>query len=97
MWENIFHKGKFIGIFQFVNVGAQEFCKRVKPYSIEELSDITATFRPGPLSSGVDKKYVSIKNGEEFVDYVHPIVKEVLGGTQGQLIYQEQIALLTSR
>jgi DNA polymerase-3 subunit alpha len=97
VWENIFHKGNFIGVFQFTNSGAQEFCKKAKPNSIGELSDLTAIYRPGPLSSGVDKKYLAIKNEEEVVEYIHPIVKEVLEETKNQIIYQEQIATLAHK
>lgn len=97
VWEGVFHAGKWLGIFQFANRGAQQFCQQVKPRSIRELSDVTAIYRPGPLSANVHDKYLSIKSGEEYPEYVNPIVEGVLGLTQGQLIYQEQIATLAHR
>jgi len=94
IWKNIFQEGAFLGIFQLTGKGAQEFCKRIKPTNIEELSDMTSVFRPGPLGSKVDEKYLAVKEGGLDVEYSYPIVKNILGKTKNQLIYQEQIAEL---
>ena len=97
VWKNIFQDGKFAGIFQFTQGGAQEFCKRAKPANIIDLSAITSIYRPGPLSAAVDKNYVAAKKNPHNIKYVHPIVKEVTKDTYGFLIFQEQIALLAHR
>jgi len=44
VYKNIFHKGNWAGIFQFTERGAQEFCKRVKPNNIIDLSAITSIY-----------------------------------------------------
>ena len=54
VWENVFHEGKWAGIFQFTEGGAQSFCKNAKPNNITDLAAITSIYRPGPLSAGVD-------------------------------------------
>ncbi len=97
VYKNIFHKGKWAGIFQFTEKGAQNFCKRAKPRSIIDISAITSIFRPGPLSAGVDQQYIDAKEGYKYVEYIHPIVKEVTEETHGFLIFQEQIALLAHK
>ena len=94
VYKNIFHKGKFMGIFQFTNDGAQKFCKRAKPNDIIDIAAITSIYRPGPLSAGVDKQYVKNKRSPNDVYYPHKIVREVTEETAGFLIFQEQIALL---
>ena len=38
VYESIFHKGQWIGIFQFAEQGAQKFAQRAKPRSIIDLS-----------------------------------------------------------
>ena len=58
VYENIFHDGKWIGVFQFTENGAQRFTKQARPRSIIDLSAITSIYRPGPLSAGVDKQYI---------------------------------------
>jgi DNA polymerase-3 subunit alpha len=97
VYENIFHKGKWAGVFQFTEKGAQGFCRRAKPNSLIDISAITSIFRPGPLSAGVGREYISAKEGQKHVDYIHPIVDEVTKETHGFLIFQEQIALLAHK
>ena len=59
VYENIFHQGKWAGIFQFTEKGAQSFAVRAQPKSIIDIAAITSIYRPGPLSAGVDKQYVA--------------------------------------
>jgi DNA polymerase-3 subunit alpha len=94
VYTNIFHKGKFVGIFQFTNEGAQNFCKRAKPENIIDISAITSIYRPGPLSAKVDRLYIKAKNAPENIQYTNSIVKGITEETAGFLIFQEQIALL---
>lgn len=94
---DVFHNGKWAGIFQFAESGAQKFCQQIKPRSIEELSAITAIYRPGPLGAKVHEKYLEAKKWPEKVKYYHPLHKEVSENTYGFLIYQEQIAMLAHK
>lgn len=97
VWKNVFHEGKWAGIFQFTEAGAQQFCKRAKPNNIIELAAITSIYRPGPLGAGVDKQFVAAKRRPRDVDYLNDVVKEVTQETFGFLIFQEQIALLAHK
>jgi DNA polymerase-3 subunit alpha len=94
VYKNIFHKGKWAGVFQFTEKGAQSFCEKAKPKSIIDLAAITSIYRPGPLSAGVDKIYIEAKENPRAIQYGHEIVKRVTKETYGFLIFQEQIALL---
>jgi len=97
VYEGVFHKGQWAGIFQFTERGAQEFCVKAKPTSIIDLSAITSIYRPGPLSADVDDKYVEAKENPQYIRYIHPIVEEVTADTYGFLIFQEQIAILAHK
>jgi len=97
VYKNVFHKGKFLGTFQFTNDGAQKFCKKAKPKNIIDISAITSIYRPGPLSARVDRDFVKAKKNPEGVEYLHPIHKEVTEETYGFLIFQEQIAMLANK
>jgi len=97
VYKNIFHKGKFVGVFQFTNAGAQRLARRAKPQNIIDISAITSIYRPGPLSAGVDKGYVKAKNNPTDIQYVNDLVKEVTEETAGFLIFQEQLALLAHK
>jgi DNA polymerase-3 subunit alpha len=97
VYKNIFHKGRWVGIFQFTEQGAQRFALQAQPRSIIDLSAITSIYRPGPLSAGVDKDYVEAKEAPNSVRYLNEVVKEVTKETHGFLIFQEQIALLAHK
>ena len=97
VYENVFHKGRWAGIFQFTEAGAQNFCVNAKPRSIIDISAITSIFRPGPLSAKVDRNYVEAKENPEGVKYLNDTAKELTQETYGFLIFQEQIALLAHK
>ena len=97
IYENIFHKGKWAGVFQFTEQGAQQFCVRAKPNNIIDVSAITSIFRPGPLSAGVDAEYVEAKNHPQRISYLSDEAREITEETFGFLIFQEQIALLAHK
>ena len=97
VYKNIFQKGKWAGIFQFTEKGAQTFCKRVKPKNIIDIAAITSIFRPGPLSANVHESYVEARKNASDIKYGHKIVREITKETYGFLIFQEQIALLAHK
>ena len=97
VYENVFHAGKWAGVFQFTESGAQGFCTRVKPRNIIDVSAITSIFRPGPLSAGVDTDYVDAKNHPHRISYLSEDAREITEETFGFLIFQEQIALLAHK
>ena len=97
VYENIFHKGKWAGIFQFTESGAQKFCRRTKPRNIIDIAATTSIYRPGPLGADVDKLYVRAKKSPEDIVYEHELVEETTKETYGFLIFQEQIALLAHK
>jgi len=97
VYKNVFEKGNFAGVFQFTEAPVQEFCKKVKPRNIIDVSAITSIYRPGPLGADVDKLYVAAVEDPESIKYIHPIIKEVTKQTYGFLIFQEQIAILAHK
>jgi len=96
VYRNIFHKGRFAGIFQFTNSGAQRLSMNSKPNDIIDISAITSIYRPGPLGANVDKAYIKAKKNKS-ASYVNDVVEEVTKETYGFLIFQEQIALLAHK
>jgi DNA polymerase-3 subunit alpha len=97
VYENIFHAGKWAGIFQFTESGAQRFCQKAKPKSIIDISAITSIYRPGPLAADVDKNYVTAKENPESIQYLHKHVKDITESTAGFLVFQEQIASIAHK
>jgi DNA polymerase-3 subunit alpha len=97
IYENIFHTGKWAGIFQFTEQGAQKFCVRAKPRNIIDVSAITSIYRPGPLSANVHDEYIDAKENPHHIEYLNGDSHEITQETFGFLIFQEQIALLAHK
>ena len=58
----------------------------------ETLADINALSRPGALISGMTNRYIKVEQGTaEPRDYGYDAVNQVMGDTNGCLVYQEQV------
>lgn len=95
IFDKVYHKGKFLGVFQFAEKGVQKFCKKAKPTSVDDISTLTALFRPGALKDHGDKKYLKFKQAE--FEKEHPIIQEILGKSRGVLVFQEQFMFLAHK
>lgn len=85
----LFGRGDTIGIFQFESQGMQDYLRKLKPTNVEDLIAMNALYRPGPMEN-IDV-YIHRKHGTEKVEYLHPMLKDVLDVTYGVIIYQEQV------
>jgi DNA polymerase-3 subunit alpha len=94
VWKHVYQEGRFVGVFQFTNSGARKFCIQAQPNNIEELSAITAIYRPGPLKANVHNMYVDAGKDLSKIKYEHPLIEKVLGPTRGFIAFQEQFMLL---
>jgi DNA polymerase-3 subunit alpha len=94
VYRNIFHNGKWAGIFQFTEAGAQRFCQQVKPTSLIDLAAITSIYRPGPLGANVHESYVEMRNNPQRMKFINDEHQNITEETFGFLIFQEQIAML---
>jgi DNA polymerase III subunit alpha len=86
---SLFGKGETIGVFQFDSQGMQDYLRKLKPTSIDDIIAMAALYRPGPMDN-IDT-YIHRKHGKEKVSYPHPQLGEVLDVTYGVIIYQEQV------
>lgn len=80
-----------IGIFQFDGWATRSVNQSLKAETFDEIADVNALARPGPLHSGAAERYVAIKRGEEKVLARHPLLDPIVAATKGQIVYQEQI------
>ncbi|MHB8902444.1 MAG: helix-hairpin-helix domain-containing protein, partial [Thermoguttaceae bacterium] len=54
-------------------------------------------YRPGPLEGGMVDDYIEVKHGRKQAAYLHPVMKEILGETNGVMVYQEQVMRILNR
>lgn len=97
VFEHVYRKNRWPGIFQFTSDGARRFCHEVQPNCIEDIGVVTAIYRPGPLKANVHKKYVEAKKDASKAKYDHPTIKDVLGTTYGFIAFQEQFMMLAQK
>lgn len=81
--------GDNIGIFQLENSFMSIVLKDLKPSNINDIIALISLNRPGPMEN--IPSYVARKNGEEEVEYDHPMLEDVLHETFGIIVYQEQV------
>lgn len=86
-----FAENDCIGIFQFDGWATRSVNQSLKAETFDEIADVNALARPGPLHSGAAERYVAIKRGEEKVLVQHPLLDPIVAATKGQIVYQEQI------
>lgn len=85
VYEYVYHEGRFAGVFQLANAGAQRLFMKAKPKNIIDIATLTSIYRPGPLAADVDKLYLEAKKDPDKIDYQHPLIKKVLEPTYGCL------------
>jgi len=67
----------------------RDILAKLKPNRFEDLIALVALYRPGPMDD--IPTYISVKNGQEKPDYLHPSLKPILEETYGIMVYQEQV------
>lgn len=94
---NLLAHGLMAGIFQMESSGvAKQLIAKIKPKSIQELSDISSINRPGPLSAGFDKAYYENKQNGYPPDTLPKCLIDITKNTYWTILYQEQIMKICS-
>ncbi|MBI4922580.1 MAG: DNA polymerase III subunit alpha [Devosia nanyangense] len=82
-------KGDVVGVFQVESPGMRRALVDMRPDRFEDLIALVALYRPGPMAN--IPVYCKRKNGEEDVEYLHPLLEPILAATYGVITYQEQV------
>ena len=85
----IFADGRTEAVFQFESRGMIGMLREAKPSRLEDLIALNAMFRPGPMEN--IPMFCRRKNGQEPIEYPHPLLEGLLGETYGIFVYQEQV------
>ena len=82
-------RGSAVGVFQLESNGMSNVLKQLQPDKFEEIIAVVALFRPGPMDN--IPSFCNRKHGREKIDYIHPMLRDVLKETYGIIVYQEQV------
>ena len=82
-------RGSAVGVFQLESNGMSSVLKQLQPDKFEEIIAVVALFSPGPMDN--IPSFCNRKHGREEINYIHPLLKDVLKETYGIIVYQEQV------
>ncbi len=82
-------QGLSTGVFQFESQGIKSALKALIPDNINDIIALGALYRPGPMDN--IKSYINRKHKREKIEYLHPMLEQILKSTYGIIIYQEQV------
>jgi DNA polymerase-3 subunit alpha len=86
-----FRQNDVLGIFQFEGRAMRSINGALHPDNFDEICDVTALARPGPLHNGAANAYIDIKRGAMDPPIIHPALSAITASTNHQIVYQEQI------
>lgn len=87
--------GKTMGLFQLESAGMRNAIKTLKIKSFEDVVQLLALYRPGPMDS--INEFAKKKNSGLKPKYLSPVLEEILSSTYGTIVYQEQIMQIASK
>ncbi|MFE9018231.1 DNA polymerase III subunit alpha [Streptomyces sp. NPDC007808] len=91
----LLQRGDTLGVFQFDGGPMRSLLRLMKPDNFEDISAVSALYRPGPMGMNSHTNYALRKNGQQEITPIHKELeeplKEVLDVTYGLIVYQEQV------
>jgi DNA polymerase-3 subunit alpha len=94
-------RGDTLGVFQLDGGPMRGLLRLMKPDNFEDISAVLALYRPGPMGADSHTNYALRKNGIQAITPIHPELeeplREVLGGTYGLIVYQEQVMSIAQK
>ncbi|NDD72301.1 MAG: DNA polymerase III subunit alpha, partial [Actinobacteria bacterium] len=87
----LLRRGDTIGVFQLESTNIRALVRSMVPTTIDDIAAIVALYRPGPMGANMHNDYADFKNGRKTPKIFHPDAQDLLGDTQGLMIYQESM------
>jgi DNA polymerase-3 subunit alpha len=97
----LLQRAETLGVFQLDSDGIRTLLRQMQPDSFDDISAIQALYRPGPMGMNSHVNYAMRKLGKQLITPIHPELeeplKDILKGTYGLLVYQEQLQQIARR
>lgn len=93
----LLRSAKALGIFQLDSQGIRDLLYKLKPTSFEDIINVIALFRPGPMQSGMLDLFVERKHGRKKISYAHALLEPILKDTYGCVVFQEQVMEISKK
>ncbi|MBX3734217.1 MAG: DNA polymerase III subunit alpha [Verrucomicrobiae bacterium] len=85
----LLNNAQTLGVFQLESGGMRDLCRKFQIESVEHITALISLYRPGPMDLIPD--FIRRRQGEQPVEYPHPLLEPIARETYGILIYQEQV------
>ena len=85
-----------LGLFQIESPGQRELVGKFAPDSFNDLIIGISLFRPGPVKGDMISPFLETRHGFQQRTFIHEDLKEVLGETEGVVVYHEQVIKIIS-
>ncbi len=80
-----------IGCFYIESPAMRQLLKKLECDNYLTLVAASSIIRPGVASSGMMKAYIERYHDPANIDYIHPVMKELLEETYGVMVFQEDV------
>ncbi|MEJ2170453.1 MAG: DNA polymerase III subunit alpha [Desulfobacterales bacterium] len=84
-------RGRTLGNFQIESPGMRAMLRDIQPRKLNDITLALSLIRPGATDSGAKKLFLERYRHGKKVNYVHPLLRPILGETCGTIVYQEQV------
>ncbi|MGI5950857.1 MAG: DNA polymerase III subunit alpha [Brooklawnia sp.] len=97
----LMQRGDTLGVFQLDGGPMRALLRSMQPDKFEDISAVSALYRPGPMGADSHNKYARRKTGREPITPIHPELAEplaeILDETYGLIVYQEQVMAIATK
>lgn len=97
----LLQRGDTLGVFQLDGGPMRALLRSMQPDKFEDISAVSALYRPGPMGADSHNKYARRKTKREPIVPIHPELAEpladILDETYGLIVYQEQVMAIAQR
>jgi len=90
-------EGRTLGCFQVESPGMRNLLKQTGASTMDDVIQAIALIRPGPAGSGMKDAYVRRFRKLEEARAPHPRLSDLLWGTHGVMLYQEDVMQVAAR
>jgi DNA-directed DNA polymerase III PolC len=95
--KRLMREGRTMGCFYIESPSMRALLRKLSCDTFEMLTAASSIIRPGIADSGMMDAFIRRFHGEEPVEYLHPVMEELLSDTYGVMIYQEDVIKVAHR
>lgn len=89
--KNLLRKAETNGCFYIESPAMRGLLRKLRCDDYKTLVAASSIIRPGVAKSGMMRQYIQRFHDPQHIDYLHPVLKQLLEETYGVMVYQEDV------